>query len=228
MSKKNKGTAIALVSGGMDSLVSAAIACENFSQVAFLHLDYGQKTNKKERQSFHLIADYYRIPSSLRKVIDAKFLCEIGGSSLTDTKMAVKKYKKGRKGIPDSYVPFRNTHIIALAVSWAEVIGAKKIYIGAVYEDSSGYPDCRPSYYKAVNHLIEEGTKEGEIQVETPLIHFTKEKIVKKAVEFNAPLEHTWSCYSNTKLACGTCDSCTLRLKGFRLANVKDPLPYSK
>ena len=225
---KNKGLAIALVSGGMDSLVSAAIACEQWEQIAFLHLDYGQKTNKKELKSFHLIADHYHVPPMLRKVVDAKFLSQIGGSSLTDTKIEVKKHQKDQKGIPDSYVPFRNTHIISLGVSWAEVIGAKRIYIGAVHEDSSGYPDCRPTYYKALNNLIKEGTKEGNIHVETPIIHLKKEDIVKKAVEYQAPLEHTWSCYANVDLACGVCDSCVLRLRGFNLAGINDPIAYKK
>ena len=163
-SKKSDELAIALVSGGMDSLVSAAMAHENHSNMAFLHLNYGQKTEERELKSFKDIADYYNVPENQRKVIDVTFLSQIGGSSLTDSKMDVTSFQGESEEIPTSYVPFRNTHIVAMAVSWAEVIGAKKIYIGAVAEDSSGYPDCRPSYYKALNALVKEGTKDGDIE----------------------------------------------------------------
>lgn len=218
--------AICLVSGGMDSLTTAAIAAQKHQRLAFLHLNYGQKTENKELECFHKIAEFYGVPRELRKIIDISFLSQIGGSSLTDQGIEVKTYKGDVPGIPDSYVPFRNTHIISMAVSWAEVIGAKKIYIGAVFEDSSGYPDCRPSYYKAVNHLIKEGTKEGDIEVITPVIKMSKAQIVKKAVELNAPLAMSWSCYAKENLACGICDSCALRLRGFQQAGIEDPIPY--
>ncbi|MEC8625074.1 MAG: 7-cyano-7-deazaguanine synthase QueC [Bdellovibrionota bacterium] len=227
-SEKSNELAIALVSGGMDSLVSAAMANENHNQLAFLHLNYGQKTEERELKSFRNIADFYKVPEEKRKVIDVTFLSQIGGSSLTDNKMDVTSYQGDSEEIPTSYVPFRNTHIVAMAVSWAEVIGAKKIYIGAVAEDSSGYPDCRPSYYKALNLLVKEGTKDGDIEVVTPVIELKKSDIVKKALSLNAPLELTWSCYSSEDKACGVCDSCALRLKAFQLANVEDPLPYHK
>ncbi|MEC7184070.1 MAG: 7-cyano-7-deazaguanine synthase QueC, partial [Bdellovibrionota bacterium] len=207
-SEKSNELAIALVSGGMDSLVSAAIANENHNQLAFLHLNYGQKTEERELKSFRNIADFYKVPEEKRKVIDVTFLSQIGGSSLTDNKMDVTSYQGDSEEIPTSYVPFRNTHIVAMAVSWAEVIGAKKIYIGAVAEDSSGYPDCRPSYYKALNLLVKEGTKDGDIEVVTPVIELKKSDIVKKALSLNAPLELTWSCYSSEDKACGVCDSC--------------------
>ena len=226
--EKSNELAIALVSGGMDSLVSAAMANENHNQLAFLHLNYGQKTEERELKSFRNIADFYKVPEEKRKVIDVTFLSQIGGSSLTDNKMDVTSYQGDSEEIPTSYVPFRNTHIVAMAVSWAEVIGAKKIYIGAVAEDSSGYPDCRPSYYKALNLLVKEGTKDGDIEVVTPVIELKKSDIVKKALSLNAPLELTWSCYSSEDKACGVCDSCALRLKAFQLANVEDPLPYHK
>lgn len=216
--------AIVLVSGGMDSLVTAAIADQNHKKLAFLHLNYGQKTETKELECFFKIADFYQVPHDRRKIIDVSFFRQLGGSSLTDTNIEVKKYKGNTKKIPDSYVPFRNTHIISMAVSWGEVIGATKIYIGAVHEDSSGYPDCRPSYYRAVNKLIKEGTREGNIKVITPLIDMKKEEIVKKAVELGAPLESSWSCYARNDKACGVCDSCVLRAKGFKKAKVKDPI----
>lgn len=225
---KEKNLAIALVSGGMDSLLSAAIAHSNHEHLAFLHLNYGQKTEEKELECFHKIADFYKVPRELRKVVDVTFLKQIGGSSLTDDGIDVKKFKGDSAEIPDSYVPFRNTHIVSMAVSWAEVIGAKKIYIGAVEEDSSGYPDCRPSYYKALNALIKEGTKDGDIEVITPVIHMKKFEIVNKAVELKAPIESSWSCYARGDKACGVCDSCALRLRGFAKAGMVDPIEYDQ
>lgn len=223
---KSKELAVCLVSGGMDSLVTAAIANSQHENLAFLHLNYGQKTEQRELISFKKIAEHYHVAPSHQKIIDVSFLKQIGGSSLTDDKIEVKKFKGDSEEIPDSYVPFRNTHIIAMAVSWAEVIGAKKIYIGAVYEDSSGYPDCRPSYYQAVNALIKQGTKNGDIEVITPVINLKKEEIVKKALELRAPLEFSWSCYERNDQACGVCDSCALRLRGFEKAQVVDPIDY--
>lgn len=225
---KSKELAICLVSGGMDSLVTAAIANESHERLAFLHLNYGQKTEKKELECFHQIADFYNVHQAFRKIIDITFLKQIGGSSLTDEQIKVKEYHGDTEEIPDSYVPFRNTHIISMAVSWAEVIGAKKIYIGAVYEDSSGYPDCRPEYYKAINNLIKQGTKKGDIEVITPVINLSKDQIVKKAVDLKAPLNKTWSCYAREDKACGICDSCALRLRGFQKAGIEDPIPYDK
>jgi 7-cyano-7-deazaguanine synthase len=220
--------AVVLVSGGMDSLVSAAIANEEHNELAFLHLNYGQNTEERELKCFHEIADFYNVPAERRKVIDVSFLKQIGGSSLTDDSIDVKKYQGDSDEIPDSYVPFRNTHIVSMAVSWSEVIGAKKIYIGAVEEDSSGYPDCRPSYYKALNALIKEGTKDGDIEVITPVIHLKKEEIVKKAVELKAPLKSSYSCYERGDIACGVCDSCALRLRGFARAEIEDPIEYDQ
>lgn len=226
--EKSKELAVCLVSGGMDSLVCAAIANETHENLAFLHLNYGQKTEKRELESFQKIADFYNVPQNLRKIIDVTFLKQIGGSSLTDDSIEVKKYQGESEEIPDSYVPFRNTHIISMAVSWAEVVGAKKIYIGAVYEDSSGYPDCTPRYYEAVNNLIKVGTKNGDIQVVTPVIYLKKDQIVQKAVELKAPLIHSWSCYERNDKACGVCDSCALRLRGFEKAQVVDPIEYDQ
>lgn len=225
--QKSKDLAVCLVSGGMDSLVCAAIANEEYENLAFLHLNYGQKTEERELESFKKIAEFYNVPASHQKIIDVSFLKQIGGSSLTDDKIDVKKYKgDDSEEIPDSYVPFRNTHIISMAVSWAEVVGAKRIYIGAVYEDSSGYPDCRPSYYEAINNLIKEGTKDGDIRVVTPVIFLKKDEIVKKAVELKAPLQFSWSCYERNDKACGVCDSCALRLRGFQKAGIVDPIEY--
>jgi 7-cyano-7-deazaguanine synthase len=226
--KQSDQLAIVLVSGGMDSLVTAAIANEQHSNLAFLHLNYGQKTEEKELECFHKIADHYQVQLKYRKIIDVSFLKQIGGSSLTDDQIDVKDYQGDSDEIPDSYVPFRNTHIVSMAVSWAEVIGAKNIFIGAVEEDSSGYPDCRPSYYQALNQLIKEGTKDGDITVITPVIHLKKHEIVQKAVDLKAPLEASWSCYAESDKACGVCDSCALRLRGFEKAGIEDPIPYAQ
>ena len=222
-----KNLAIVLVSGGMDSCVTTAIAKQTI-EVAFFHLNYGQRTESREFRAFHNIADYYDVGKRL--IVNIDYLKQIGGSSLTDSSIKIPRRSLSNQTpaeIPSSYVPFRNTHIIAIAVSWAEVIGAEKIFIGAVEEDSSGYPDCRKSYYEAYNKLIEVGTKpETHIEIVTPVIDMKKSEIVRKGIELEAPLHLTWSCYGNSDLACGECDSCLLRLRGFREAGVEDPIGY--
>ena len=220
--------AIVLVSGGMDSLVTAAIAAKAHSTLAFLHMNYGQKTEKRELISFENIAAHYNVPTERQLVVDISFLKQIGGCSLTDDSISVTKFEGDSGEVPNSYVPFRNTHIISIAVSWAEIIGAKQIYIGAVHEDSSGYPDCRPSYYRAMNSLIKEGTKNGDITVTTPIINLSKSEIVKKAIELKAPIELSYSCYDRNDKACGVCDSCALRLRGFEKVGIPDPIEYIK
>jgi 7-cyano-7-deazaguanine synthase len=216
--------AICLVSGGLDSCVTAAIAMQS-CRAAFLHVNYGQRTEKRELKAFNAIADYYGVRKRL--VADISYLKAIGGSALTDSKIAVPEDSLGRPGIPITYVPFRNSHILAIATSWGEVIGARYIYIGAIELDSSGYPDCRKSYFAAYNRLIKEGTRpDTEIEIVTPLIDYDKGMVVKKGLELNAPLYLTWSCYQNQDVACGRCESCLLRLRGFAAAGVKDPIPY--
>ncbi len=216
--------AIILVSGGMDSLVTAAIAAEKY-ELAFLHLNYGQRTEKRELMAFNDIADHYNV--SKRLVVNIDYLVKIGGSSLTDKNIQVSKADLNYNGIPTSYVPFRNGNILSIAASWAEVIGAKKIFIGAVEEDSSGYPDCREVFYKAFNKVIKLGTKpDTEIIIETPVIHKKKSEIIKLGAELNAPFGLSWSCYVNEDKACGVCDSCALRLKGFEEAGLADPIEY--
>jgi len=213
-----------LVSGGMDSLVTAAIASREY-QPAFLHLNYGQRTEQRELKAFNDIADYYRVKDRL--IVNIDYLARIGGSSLTDRTIEVSKADIDNKEIPTSYVPFRNANILSIAVSWAEVIGAKKIFIGAVEEDSSGYPDCREVFYDAFNKMIQLGTKpDTEIKIETPIIHMKKHEIIKKGAILDAPFKLSWSCYKNEDRACGECDSCALRLKGFQEAGLVDPIDY--
>lgn len=221
----NKDFAIILVSGGMDSCVTAAIARKENGEIAFLHISYGQRTEKRERKAFNDIADFYNVEKRLD--VSIEYLAKIGGSSLTDKTMEVSEADLESKEIPTSYVPFRNANMLSIATSWAEVLGANAIYIGAVAEDSSGYPDCRPEFYAAFEKTIETGTKpETNIKIKTPIIELSKSEIVCKGIELNAPLHLSWSCYRSEDLACGTCDSCALRLRGFENADVKDPIAY--
>lgn len=219
-------SAIVLLSGGMDSLVCAGLAVRDNKDVYFVHMDYGQKTSLKERECFDNISDFYHIPLQRRKVIDMTFLKQIGGSSLTDETMEVQSANLDNREIPDSYVPFRNSIILSLAVSWAEVVGAQKLYIGANHEDSPGYPDCRPSYYQAFAKVIEEGTKAADIKIITPVISLRKAEIVKLGQDLKVPFNMSWSCYKSGVKACGACDSCALRLRGFKEAQVIDPIIY--
>ena len=219
--------AIVLVSGGMDSCVTAAIAAKENDELAFLHISYGQRTEARERRAFNEIADHYGVKDRLD--VSIEYLARIGGSSLTDASMEVAEGDIESKEIPTSYVPFRNANMLAIATSWAEVIGATGIYIGAVAEDSSGYPDCRPKFYEAFQKTIDTGTKpETRISVRTPIIELSKAEIVRKGIDLDAPLHLTWSCYRSEDLACGTCDSCALRLRGFERAGVEDPIPYRR
>src|SRR5690242_10453828 len=223
-----KPKSVVLVSGGMDSCVTAAIA-RTSHEVAFLHVSYGQRTERRERSAFQAIADFFEVRERL--VVQLDHLKQIGGSALTDDRIKVPEGEPHApvvgNSIPVTYVPFRNAHFLSIAVSWAEVIGASAIYIGAVAEDSSGYPDCRPEFYEAFQKAIDTGTKpDTQIELRTPIIHLSKAEIVKKGIELHAPLHLTWSCYRKEDLACGTCDSCALRLRGFEKAGIKDPIMY--
>lgn len=222
--QEEKGLAVCLVSGGLDSCVAAAMAAERH-EVAFLHVNYGQRTEKRELAAFQRIADHYGVRQRL--VASIAYLAQIGGSALTDRSIPVPTDSLGKGGVPVTYVPFRNTHLIAIAVSWAEVMGAGFIYIGTTEVDSSGYPDCRDSYFKAYNRLIREGTRPGtSIRIVTPIIHLDKTGVVRQGMALGAPFHLTWSCYARDDQACGRCDSCLLRLKGFRGAGIEDPIPY--
>ncbi|MGC1106677.1 MAG: 7-cyano-7-deazaguanine synthase QueC [Candidatus Acidiferrales bacterium] len=223
MSAKEK--AVVLLSGGMDSCVTAAMANETHA-LALLHASYGQRTERRERRAFEGIAAFYGVREKLAVRLDA--LGEIGGSALTDDRIAVpENFDENEREIPVTYVPFRNAHFLSVAVSWAEVIGATAIFIGAVSEDSSGYPDCRPEYYDVFSELVRVGTRpETRIEIRTPVIHMRKSEIIRRGMELKAPLERTWSCYQGEEEACGACDSCRLRLRAFAEAGYADPIAY--
>jgi len=222
-----KPKAVVLLSGGMDSCVTTAIANQTH-RLALLHASYGQRTERRERRAFEEIADFYGVRERLVVRFDA--FAQIGGSALTDQRIAVPESGAAlapHAGIPVTYVPFRNAHFLSAAVSWAEVIDAAAIFIGAVEEDSSGYPDCRPSYYRAFQAVIREGTRpETHIEIVTPVIAMKKAEIVRRGTQLGAPLDRTWSCYQSEGEACGTCDSCRLRLRAFAEAGVRDPIAY--
>jgi 7-cyano-7-deazaguanine synthase len=220
--------AVVLLSGGMDSCVTAAIAQQKYD-LAVLHASYGQRTERRERQAFDEIADFYSVLERL--VVRLDHFKQIGGSALTDPRIAVPEGPAGPPAggneIPSTYVPFRNAHFLAVAVSWAEVIGASAIYIGAVAEDSSGYPDCRPEYYRVFQQLVREGTRpETRIEIVTPVIGMRKREIILRGLDLGAPLDRTWSCYQFEDEACGSCDSCRLRLNAFAEAGASDPIAY--
>jgi 7-cyano-7-deazaguanine synthase len=220
-----KDRAVVLLSGGMDSCVCAAIAAREHDAAA-LHISYGQRTEERERRAFWAICD--RLGIRDRLVLRNDALRAIGGSALTDPQIAVPQAgAQIGAHIPITYVPFRNAHFLAAAVSWAEVLDAQKVYIGAVEQDSSGYPDCRPEYYRAFNQVVRAGTREGRIEIVTPLITLRKLEIVRLGLELSAPFDLTWSCYSREDHACGACESCVLRLRAFEAAGVPDPIPYA-
>lgn len=224
MANPAKSRVVVLLSGGMDSCVCAALAARDHDAAA-VHVSYGQRTEERERQAFLEVCQRLRIRDKL--IVRNEALRAIGGSALTDKTISVPTVETLGQGVPVTYVPFRNAHFLAVAVSWAEVLGAKKVYIGAVEPDSSGYPDCRPAYYKAFNEVVKAGTKEGEIEIVTPLIAMRKKEIVSLGLELGAPFELTWSCYTREDRACGICDSCALRLRAFQAAGAQDPIPYA-
>ncbi len=222
---------VVTLSGGMDSTVCATLAVreKGAPHVAALHISYGQRTEARELRAFTEICD--RLGIQRRLVVRNQALSQIGGSALTDATLGVPTAAaeigtQVGSQVPITYVPFRNAHFLSVAVSWAEVLGAADIYIGAVAQDSSGYPDCRPEYYEAFNRLIQTGTKEGNIRIQTPLIALRKVEIVRLGMELHAPFDLTWSCYSREDRACGSCESCALRLRAFAAAGTSDPIPY--
>jgi 7-cyano-7-deazaguanine synthase len=221
---KSQQRAVVLLSGGMDSCVCAALAARDYDAAA-VHISYGQRTEQREQRAFFAICD--RLGIRDRLLVRNEALAAIGGSALTDPEIAVPESHALGRDIPVTYVPFRNAHFLSVAVSWAEVLNAGKVYIGAVEQDSAGYPDCRPAYYQAFNQVVKLGTKEGHIEIVTPLIGLRKAEIVRLGLELGAPFDLTWSCYSREDSACGVCDSCVLRLRAFREAGSSDPVPYA-
>jgi len=216
--------AVVCVSGGMDSAVTAALAAREH-RLAFLHANYGQRTEAKELACFHALADHFG--AGLRLVVDFSDLRQIGGSSLTDAAIPVREGEPVDGVVPSSYVPFRNAHLLAAAVSWGEVIGARAIFVGAVWEDSSGYPDCRPEFYRAFEEAVRLGTRpETSLHIVTPVISMAKAEIVRQGLALRVPFAKTWSCYQAEEAACGACESCRLRLRGFREAGAPDPISY--
>ena len=221
-------SAVALLSGGLDSCVTAAWAARRY-QLHLLHVDYGQRTADRERRAFGAIAEALEVPPERRLVVELDVLRQVKGSSLTDRDRQVEEGEPDTGRIPGTYVPFRNAHLLAAAVSWAEVLGARQVVIGCVEEDASGYPDCRGVFLAAFAGGVGEGTRpDSAIALEAPLLHKRKAEIVRLGVELGAPLEHTWSCYTGKERACGRCESCRLRLRGFREAGVDDPILYEE
>ena len=220
--------AIVLLSGGLDSCVTAAIAAGTHD-LALVHVDYGQRTRARERRAFTEIADFYDVPAARRLLAETDVLSRIGGSALTDPAIPVPQGGCEPDGVPATYVPFRNAHLLSLGVSWAEVLGAGAVYIGVVEEDSSGYPDCTEAFCSAFARAVEAGTSPRvDIRIVTPVIHQSKAEIVRMGSQLGAPLHLTWSCYTREDVGCGRCESCTLRLRAFRKAGVPDPLPYAQ
>lgn len=218
--------AVVCVSGGMDSALTAALAAQSH-RLALLHANYGQRTQSRELECFWALAKHLGAERTL--LVDLAALSSVGGSSLTDNRIPVREGAPVEGSVPTSYVPFRNAHLLAAATSWAEVLGASALFVGAVWEDSSGYPDCRPEFYRAFEEAIRQGTRpETSIRIVTPVIHMTKADIVRRGQELGVPFEKTWSCYQASERACGRCESCLLRLKGFAEAGLEDPIPYER
>jgi 7-cyano-7-deazaguanine synthase len=216
--------AVVCVSGGMDSAVTAALAAREH-RLAFLHANYGQRTEAKELACFHALADH--LAADRRLVVDLSGLRQIGGSSLTDPSLPVREGEPVAGVVPSSYVPFRNAHLLTAAVSWGEVIGARAVFVGAVWEDSSGYPDCRPEFFRAFEEAVRLGTRpETSLRIVAPVISMSKAEIVRQGLALGVPFERTWSCYQGEDTACGACESCRLRQRGFREAGAADPIPY--
>jgi len=216
--------AVVCVSGGMDSAVTAALAAREH-RLAFLHANYGQRTEAKELACFHALADHFA--ADRRLVVDLPGLRQIGGSSLTDPGLPVREGEPVDGVVPSSYVPFRNAHLLGAAVSWGEVIGARAVFVGAVWEDSSGYPDCRPEFFRAFEEAVRLGTRpETSLRIVAPVISMSKAEIVRQGLALGVPFARTWSCYQAEEAACGACESCRLRLRGFERAGARDPIPY--
>jgi 7-cyano-7-deazaguanine synthase len=227
--QQERAIAVVLLSGGMDSATAAGVAIQEGFDVALIHINYGQKTEEAEQRAFGRLAAYFKVPEERKLVVHTNFFSLAGGSALTQKDLAIPPAHLDSGSIPVTYVPFRNAVLLSMAVGWAEKLGARAVYYGAVSHDSSGYPDCTPAFVESFNRLVREGTKPGSgIQVTAPLVEKTKAQIIQLASTLGLPLEMTWSCYARSDLACGTCDSCALRLRGFEQAGLQDPIPYAR
>ena len=218
--------AVCILSGGMDSTLSSYMAKQQGYEIIAVHFNYGQRTEHKELEAFRNICTLLNVKEKYE--INIPFFTQIGASALTDTSIDVPTGGV-EAGVPITYVPFRNGIFLSIATAIAEKHEAEALFIGVVQEDSSGYPDCTDSFISKMESAMNQGTKEEtKLEIITPLVHMTKEQIVKKAIELDVKLEYTWSCYKNENKACGVCDSCRLRLNGFKLAGVTDPIEYEK
>ncbi len=221
----DKKRCVCIISGGMDSTLASYMMKNKGYEIIGVHFNYAQRTEQRELKAFNDICDALGV--ACRYVLDTEFFSKLGASALTDTSIEV-PISGVEEGIPVTYVPFRNGIFLSMAVAIAEKEGAEAIAIGVVEEDSSGYPDCRESFIEAFEKAANLGTKpRTDISIQMPLVHLKKSEIVQKAMELDVPLELTWSCYKNEDVACGVCDSCRLRLNGFKQAGIKDPLPYA-
>jgi len=224
MNIKETKKALCIMSGGMDSTLSAYMVKNAGYEIVAVHFNYNQRTQNKELQCFNAICEDLDVRE--KYILDLDFFKKLGASALTDETLEIPTTGV-EDGIPITYVPFRNGIFLSMAAAIAEKEGAELISIGVVEEDSSGYPDCRESYIKSMQESINLGTKDTtNITIHMPLVSLSKSQIVQKATELNVPLFNTWSCYKNEEAACGVCDSCRLRLNGFKLAGVTDPISY--
>ena len=224
MNNKSPKKAICILSGGMDSTLASYMAKNDGYEIIAVHFNYGQRTQDRELKAFRDICDDLEILEKYE--IDIPFFTQIGASALTDKNIDVPTGGI-EAGVPITYVPFRNGIFLSITAAIAEKEGATAMYIGVVQEDSSGYPECTDSFINDMKKAINQGTKEDtHIDILTPLVHLSKAQIVQEALRLNVPLEHTWSCYKEETEACGVCDSCRLRLNGFKIANQIDPIAY--
>lgn len=227
MTIEDRNRAVVLVSGGMDSATAAFEAENQGYELYFLHTSYGQKTEDKELECAHELAQYLAVVGLLH--IKTEHLARIGASSLTDDSIDVEEVNLESDEIPSSYVPFRNANLLSMAVSYAEANDCSKVFMGAHSEDYSGYPDCRPEFFDAFQKVIQVGTKpDTTIELAAPFVEWSKTDIVERGVDLDVPYDLTWSCYRESAPACGTCDACAYRLKAFQEAGITDPIDYDQ
>jgi 7-cyano-7-deazaguanine synthase len=217
--------AVCLLSGGMDSSTIAYLARNEGYDILALHLNYGQRTEEKERACARKIAGMLDAKDFVE--VDVGYFSRFGSSSLTDPKIAVEGFDPARAHVPNTYVPFRNANLLSIATSYAESRNADAIFIGVQSLDYSGYPDCRPQFIDAFQRVIDLGTKDTtHISLNTPFITMTKADILRVGLALGVPYKDTWSCYRNNTKACGTCGSCHFRKEAFAQVGIPDPIEY--